>query len=109
MVRLLPSIGIIAALVVVVVMATRWFIKHQRTKVLDRKQSELACYAPAVLRGDPLVKVVIDQGRQLAAAGQLLRNLLTDDAYVVLSQTHTTAIEQWLATQTERDNPDYED
>ena len=77
--------------------------------MLDRKQRELACYAPAVLRGDPLVKVVIDQGRQLAAAGQLLRNLLTDDAYVVLSQTHTTAIEQWLATQTERDNPDYED
>jgi hypothetical protein len=63
-----------------------------------RKQRELATLAPAVLNGDPLVDVVISQGKSLKEVTDILRAMMADEMYVVLPTRHSQRIRAWLGT-----------
>ena len=60
-----------------------------------KNQQALAGVAPAVLRGDPLLPVVIDQGRQLQLASSVFTELLADDLFIVLPDEKKLKIRNW--------------
>ena len=93
MVRVVSTI-VIVLLVLAALGAICWFFKRRN----DKKQRDLALYVPDLLADSPVKDLLIERGRQLAAAREILRGL-AQDSNVFLPDSHHDAIAKWLEKQ----------
>lgn len=95
----LVALGVIAA-VFYGVMALIQAFKRRKTAATRRQrddiQRDIATYAPAVLKGDPLLSIVIRQGKQLETARKLLDDMQGSSETFVHS-THQQRLNALLA------------
>jgi uncharacterized iron-regulated membrane protein len=79
--------------------------QNMGTRRQDRREAEsqrqLALLAPAALRGDPLLQVVIAQGKKLQSADAIFAKLIRNDIDVLMPTEMSEQIKAWQSKQAE--------
>lgn len=72
--------------------------RGERQLAADQEhQRQLALVAPAAARGDPLLPIVISQGKELQSADALFAKLLRSDIEVLMPTEMSEQIQAWQA------------